>query len=250
MSTILDHAAALRAAGEAVPVDDMRTGMAAFENVVVAVLDLSTHPALVSEAREVDRKLTSVLVKLIQLRELIIAEACRQIGPMTGKATKAHPISTAAPRGRDGACYPIEAAWCAERLPDRHDAYGDRDKTYGYLHVDGWPDPGSDRHSVVVSGYGNHWAVLAEQGLIGVGIRRRNAHFLAAHVEVQVAAMMVATGRQVMRLTINHRPCPDNGPYLGCSSALPRYLPRGYTLTVYGTTPEGQPITLRVEGQA
>ncbi|WP_169735416.1 hypothetical protein [Actinokineospora inagensis] len=53
-----------------------------------------------------------------------------------------------------------------------------------------------------MSGYDDQWSVQAEKALVAAGIKRRNAHFLSAHVEVRVAAMMIATGRKEMVVTI------------------------------------------------
>lgn len=191
--------------------------------------------------------LRNVDAGLRQLRALIVAIADHhtQGNPALAASTRDNP----APQGRDGARYPPESDWCAAGMPDRRTSDGVRDKTTGHVHHDDWPAIGDRRDTPVVSGYHPRWSAVAEQGLIEVGLRKRNARFLSAHVEIQVAAMMIATGRREVELTINHRPCPDNAPYLGCGSALPRYLPTGYTLTIYGTTIDGQPTVLRAQGQ-
>jgi hypothetical protein len=55
-----------------------------------------------------------------------------------------------------------------------------------------------------------------------------------SHVEAHAAAQMRLTGSMNVTLYINRRPCPGRN---GCERLLPRMVPPGGTLTVYG--PDG-----------
>ena len=55
------------------------------------------------------------------------------------------------------------------------------------------------------------------------------------HVEARVAAYMRARGIVDATLYLNHRPCRDDPA--GCDVNLPKMLPPGARLTVYGTSP-------------
>lgn len=59
---------------------------------------------------------------------------------------------------------------------------------------------------------------------------------IGSHVETKVAVHMRREGAQDATVVINHQPC--DGP-LGCDTLLPRVLPEGSTLTVYGTAQDG-----------
>ncbi|WP_083822068.1 DddA-like double-stranded DNA deaminase toxin [Saccharopolyspora spinosa] len=50
---------------------------------------------------------------------------------------------------------------------------------------------------------------------------------------------------------INHVPCGSQpGKKRGCDQVLERFLPKGYTLTVHGTTQDGRPFSKTYRGQA
>jgi len=59
---------------------------------------------------------------------------------------------------------------------------------------------------------------------------------IGSHVETKVAVHMRQEGIRDVTVVINHQPC--EGP-LGCDTLLPRVLPEGSTLTVYGTAQDG-----------
>jgi hypothetical protein len=59
---------------------------------------------------------------------------------------------------------------------------------------------------------------------------------IGSHVETKVAVYMRQEGIRDVTVVINHQPC--EGP-LGCDTLLPRVLPEGSTLTVYGTAQDG-----------
>jgi hypothetical protein len=61
----------------------------------------------------------------------------------------------------------------------------------------------------------------------------RDSHKLstAADVELKFAMKMRRQGIRRARIVLNNRPCPGE---LGCDELLPRFLPPGSELTVYG----------------
>jgi hypothetical protein len=74
---------------------------------------------------------------------------------------------------------------------------------------------------------------------------------IANHVEMKVAAMMVAQGTKHGEVTINNFPCGiDPKRRDACHYALEPFLPRGSTLTVYGTTNTGAPFEQTYVGKA
>ncbi|MFJ7212742.1 DddA-like double-stranded DNA deaminase toxin [Amycolatopsis sp. NPDC098790] len=59
-----------------------------------------------------------------------------------------------------------------------------------------------------------------------------------ADVEVKLAVHMSNNGIKHATVAVNNQVC--QGPF-GCDTLLPKILPEGSTLTVYGTMPDGQP---------
>ena len=59
-----------------------------------------------------------------------------------------------------------------------------------------------------------------------------------ADVEVKLAVHMRNEGITNATVVVNNEVC--KGPF-GCDTLLPKILPEGSRLTVYGTTPDGQP---------
>jgi hypothetical protein len=151
----------------------------------------------------------------------------------------------------DGSRYPRAAAWCVDRLPARV-VPGERRKTVGFI-------VGRDGKDVVVkSGEQPHpdprivKADVVGRMLLAAGFEQQNANFLSSHVEMKVAATMVKHKRWKIELVINNVPCPTKGANrLGCGDALDRYLSwenartneGKYSLTVHGTTAQGEPFS-------
>lgn len=74
---------------------------------------------------------------------------------------------------------------------------------------------------------------------------------LSNHVEMKVAMMMLTTGARTAEVVINHAPCGFGVErWQGCHDVLPRFLPRGYSLTVLGTDAHGRPFQHTYEGSA
>ncbi|MFB9500069.1 DddA-like double-stranded DNA deaminase toxin [Saccharothrix mutabilis subsp. capreolus] len=69
----------------------------------------------------------------------------------------------------------------------------------------------------------------------------------AADVEMKLAARMVREGIRHATVVINYTPCRGR---FGCDTLVPILLPEGFTLTVHGVTPEGQPFRKRYTGGA
>ncbi|MBK1785153.1 DddA-like double-stranded DNA deaminase toxin [Prauserella cavernicola] len=149
------------------------------------------------------------------------------------------PPGVAAP---DGSRYPREAEWCVDMLPRRVRAGQAVDRTVGY--ADGSLTP-------LTSGQDGTWTPAIRQRLTELGFPVQTARRLGNHVELKAAAKMLLEGRQHSEITINNEPCRARSRMLlGCREVLPRYLPRGHTLTVHGTTQQGEPFTETYEGTA
>lgn len=145
-------------------------------------------------------------------------------------------------RAPDGSRYPAAAAWCVDELPRRVRELQPREKTIGY--VDGALIP-------FTSGIDGTWSPSIVRRLTELGVRRLKADYLRAHVEMKVATMMIQEGRRHSELTINHVPCGSQPRQRnGCHQILELYLPRGCTLTVHGTTQQGEPFSHTYRGRA
>jgi len=106
---------------------------------------------------------------------------------------------------------------------------GTRTKTHGQ-----WSsaDAPADRNSIA-SGTRDDLYQATQQYLQENGMGQT---VIGSHVETKVAVHMRQEGIQDVTVVINHQPC--EGP-LGCDTLLPRVLPEGSTLTVYGTAQDG-----------
>ncbi|MCP2255217.1 SCP1.201-like deaminase [Prauserella aidingensis] len=142
----------------------------------------------------------------------------------------------------DGSRYPAAAGWCADMLPRRVREGQAGERTTGY--ADGSLTP-------FRSGNDDTWSPAIRQRIVELGLPARRASFLASHVEMKVATMMITTGRRHSELVINHVPCGSQPRQAsGCHQYLARYLPEGYSLTVRGTTQDGTPYSHTYEGTA
>ncbi|HEX5405448.1 MAG TPA: DddA-like double-stranded DNA deaminase toxin [Pseudonocardiaceae bacterium] len=111
---------------------------------------------------------------------------------------------------------------------------------------------------VLVGGRDLHTMASGRDGTWTPDIRRRPAELgirttlrLENHVEMKVAQLMIQLGERDGQVVINHAPCGSQRPMRsGCHQVLARYLPQGYTLTVYGTTRDGLPFSHTYEGRA
>ncbi|TDD40295.1 DddA-like double-stranded DNA deaminase toxin [Saccharopolyspora elongata] len=207
-----------------------------------------------------DDELAAVIAALGEAREEIdqawqiclkVRDACTAYLKSIGAAEPCAPAasgggSVGQPRhviAKDGSQYPPEAGTVVDVLPRRVQEGKPGEKTVGF--VDG------SVTSSFVSGIDQTWtpAVLARAR--EVGISRHFARFVSSHVEMKVAAMMTQTGKQHSELVINHVPCgsqPTQPP--GCDQVIERFLPKGFTLTVHGTTQAGRPFSKTYRGQA
>jgi hypothetical protein len=103
-----------------------------------------------------------------------------------------------------------------------------------------------------VSGLDGTWTPLIERRLTELGATTSIVvDKVRSHVEMKVATMMIQQGRRTAQLVINHTPCGSQpGQPTGCDQVLGAYLPRGYVLTVLGTTQRGEPFAKTYRGQA
>ncbi|MFE2752120.1 DddA-like double-stranded DNA deaminase toxin [Actinosynnema sp. NPDC059335] len=111
-------------------------------------------------------------------------------------------------------------------------------KTRGYwIGPDGTAQP-------IVSGRDDD-ADAADARLRDMGMPRKSAK--TGDVEIKLATRMSREGIRHATVVINNEPCV--GPF-GCDTLVPILLPEGSTLTVYGTTEQGEPISKRYTGGA
>ncbi len=108
----------------------------------------------------------------------------------------------------------------------RVDGYGGY-KTEGQVHLDGDPQ---DLGRRLLSGRDGPFQNLPPAPRPGTGYNGR----VLTHVEAHATALMRTRGVQRATLYLNRLPCPGGS---GCSAMLPRFVPQGSTLTVYG--PDG-----------
>ncbi|MBW4718687.1 DddA-like double-stranded DNA deaminase toxin [Saccharothrix obliqua] len=159
--------------------------------------------------------------------------------PVPGGNSDGHVIA------RDGSRYPAQARWAVEDLPRRVARGNEGEKTVGRVRV------GAVDQGVMTSGRDGTWtpAVDARMAQLGIATPLR----LGRHVEMKVAHLLVDTPATHAEVVINHQTCGSPGFVLGaaaCYQVLPRYLPQGKVLTVYGTTANGEPFVRTYEGQA
>lgn len=143
---------------------------------------------------------------------------------------------------KDGSRYPDAAAGVVDALPRRVRSGTGADKTVGFLDgAVGQP---------LTSGFDQTWSVEVRRNAVERGIPPQAARFLSAHVELKAAEQMIREGRQSSELVINNVPCDlQPGKGIGCEQAIERYLPAGSSLTVHGTTEDGNPFTRTYKGK-
>ncbi|MGW4829505.1 DddA-like double-stranded DNA deaminase toxin [Amycolatopsis japonica] len=123
-------------------------------------------------------------------------------------------------------------------LPPRVEP-GEGQKTHGQ-----WvTDSGEEEAGHIVSGRDDMEAA-AVQFFKDQGARRMPS--TTADVEVKLAVHMQNEGITSATVAVNNEVC--KGPF-GCETLVPKILPQGSALTVYGTTPDGQPIGTTYLGQ-
>ncbi|WP_033293137.1 DddA-like double-stranded DNA deaminase toxin [Amycolatopsis jejuensis] len=182
---------------------------------------------------------------LAAVQQTIRSVAARHAGhpqpAPTSKAPAHEPA--AAPKtvtAPDGSNYPQEAAWCADLMPKRVEK-GTGQRTIGY--ADG-------NFNQFTSGTDSTYTPAARDRLLRAGIHPAAATFLSRHVEIKAATDLIMQGKTQSELVINNVPCTEISPTRpGCAEALPKYLPRGTSLTVHGTDRQGRPFSHTYEGE-
>jgi hypothetical protein len=112
---------------------------------------------------------------------------------------------------------------------------------------------GRDIPGVIGASRSDAWTEMARDHMTKLGFPLRRIAFLSNHVEVKAVVMMLQNHAREGAVTINHAPCgsePDSRTRLGCHQSLSALLPAGHTLTVYGTTQNGEPFEHTYEGTA
>ncbi|HEY9472905.1 MAG TPA: DddA-like double-stranded DNA deaminase toxin, partial [Mycobacteriales bacterium] len=141
-------------------------------------------------------------------------------------------ITTAPPR-------PSDPDAAARRLLDELPARSPRDKTRGL-----WVDDHGTKHPLI-SGQHEPWYHHANTHAVTIGLVPKGRFLsIASHVEVKFAMCMRARNITRATMVVNKIPCERE---YGCHELLPRFLPEGAELTVYG--PDGFRHTYHGRGQ-
>ncbi|MCC8250540.1 DddA-like double-stranded DNA deaminase toxin [Saccharothrix luteola] len=172
-------------------------------------------------------------------------DAAQTLEPAPARTRQLQPEVVDHATARDGSRYPAQAQWAVDDLPRRVRRGAEGEKTVGRVRV------GEIDHGTMTSGRDGTWtpAVDARMARLGIVTPMR----LGRHVEMKAAQLLVDTPAAHAELVINHQTCGSPGFQLdtaACHQVLPRYLPRGKTLTVYGTTADGLPFAETYEGHA
>src|SRR5829696_6474801 len=122
--------------------------------------------------------------------------------------------------------YPATASWAAHLIDQPYSAPNSGVPVVGMIRLAG------DRIHEFTPGSG-HWTDLARRRLTELNAPAW-ARSVDYHIEMQVAAWMVATGTRELSLVINREPCGERFGQ-GCHQALSAFLPVGYRLSVTGT---------------
>ncbi|MGP4015866.1 DddA-like double-stranded DNA deaminase toxin [Saccharopolyspora sp. 5N708] len=172
------------------------------------------------------------------------------IGADRSSASESKPLESGRPAppkqppnavGVDGSEYPPEAAWAVPELPPRVRQLGDR--TVAKIKIGDTPLPGSFR-----SGQRDVWSEEAAERISSLGIDVPD--YLANHVEVRAAAMMLRAGIRSATVVLNNVPCGYQTRPPGCHQLLEQFLPEGSDVTVQGTDRKGRPYQRTYHGRA
>ncbi|WP_169514666.1 DddA-like double-stranded DNA deaminase toxin [Actinokineospora enzanensis] len=144
---------------------------------------------------------------------------------------------------RHGDCYPAEAHPYAGGLPPRVIRGTENAPLVGYVQLDG-RDVGT-----VTPARTDVWA---QETMKRISDRRnRRMRRIANHVEMKVATMLAQSAVRHAQIILNHAPCgSEPGDPPGCHDYLEDFVPRGCTITVFGTTQDGAPFRRTYTGKA
>lgn len=113
-----------------------------------------------------------------------------------------------------------------QKLPKRVVTRSYSPKTRGI-----WVDDDGNEHELVSGRHDPEYQEAQRQAEKLELVREPHKLSTAADVELKFAMKMRRQGIQRARIVLNNRPCPGE---LGCDELLPRFLPPGSELTVYG----------------
>ncbi len=115
------------------------------------------------------------------------------------------------------------------KLPERLVSRGYSPKTRGI-----WVDDHGNEHDLISGRHDPEYLDAQRRAEELDLVREPHKMATAADVELKFAMKMRRLGIRHARIVLNNRPCPGE---LGCDELLPRFLPPGSELTVYG--PDG-----------
>ncbi|SFO81695.1 SCP1.201-like deaminase [Amycolatopsis arida] len=251
--TIEEEANRLRDLANVVPVDALGQLLTQVEQLGNEAQQIVGYDdELMSLIGDVTQTAQDAAATMTRLQQVMRSVAARHLGqvdasdiplatPQVASTQPPAPRSAPAVTAPDGSRYPEQGAWCADLLPPRV-RVGQGDRTIGY--VDG-------SYHQFTSGLDDTYSPQIWRRLMEKGVQEAAATFLSTHVELKVATDMIMRGKTDSELVINHQPCRARSPLRpGCDDVLEQYLPPGYTLTVHGTTDEGEPFTRTYRGKA
>ncbi|NYH79911.1 hypothetical protein FHR84_003260 [Actinopolyspora biskrensis] len=141
----------------------------------------------------------------------------------------------------DSSRYPIEAQWARPLLEPRV-VVGSGRPTIGQAKING-------RHIGEMRSGRDGLSERVDERVRAVGIRTRRQ--LGNHVEMKLASLLIDSQARHGEIVINNAPCgTEPGAFAGCDQHLERFLPSGYSLTVYGTTAQGRKFAQTYHGKA
>lgn len=145
-------------------------------------------------------------------------------------------------RSSAGDTYPPEASWAAHLIDQPYSAAYSRIPVVGLAR-----EAGTNAVFEVCPGPGR-WSDEAKHRFTELKAPQRfvKVHY---HVEMQIAAWMVRSGRTDAELVINREPCGERYD-VGCHQALPVFLPKGYRLFLSGTRGGSQYYSYSYDGRA
>lgn len=241
----------LRSAASAVPsgaVNQLHTAVEQLRDQLAFIIGDDSAEVVGQSQQQADAA-AALFRNLMALREALNRVADYHTGagvpasaaPRSGAAAPPQTMPGPSRVAPDGSEYPDAAADLVEAMPPRVKTGELNQKTVGY--VKGEP------HGQFTSGRDETWTPRVAKRLRQQGLHR-HADYLSRHTEMKVAAWMIKRGRRDSEVVINHEPCGFRFPRPGCHSVLERFLPRGYVLTVHGTSQHGAPFTQTYRGQA
>jgi hypothetical protein len=240
--TLHDDAERLRALAGSVPVEAVADLGAHLETVGYAVAEIVGDSEPVVLLRDVLERTEVLAAALVTVRTLLEHTADHHDGD-SGAPTPTIMTASRAPDDIEhaGSRYPHDAVWALAALPRR--VRDGETHTYARIKIGSDEIPG-----LFASNTWDAWVDDAKQRMATLRIRAPG--YLANHVEIRAATMMIHSGVRDGEIVMNHVPCGYADRARGCHQVLEQFLPSGTTLTVLGSDQAGRPFRYTYRGKA